>query len=92
MAWSVLQMVKSRTFILEQLDKKGDTGLFDPRVFKGGNNLRAVMDGKTTMWSFKMDKGLVPIALRDKFTSLNELKKHANSYFTNKNIKIVDLI
>lgn len=78
--------------VLEKIDPKGDTGLFDPEVFKGKNNLHVVMDPSTCLWSFKYERGLVPPALKDRFTSLNFAKQHAEIYFATKNIKIVEVI
>lgn len=82
----------SRLFVLEQLDEKKSTGVFDPRVFKGGNALYATMDPKTALWSFKMDRGLVPGALRDKFTDLGSLMRHAADYFATKSIRIKEVL
>lgn len=85
-------VVKDKILVLEQLDSKKSTGVFDPTVFKGGNALHAVMDSQTTMWSFKMERGLVPGALRNKYTGLNALLSHATAYFANKNIRIKEVI
>lgn len=88
---AVLQMVVKK-FVLQQLDPKKDTGTFDPRVFKGGNFLSAIKDAQTGLWKFKMEHGLPPAPLRDRFSDFNALKRHAESYFTTKSIKIVDVI
>lgn len=80
----------SKLLILEQIEPGKSTGLFDPQVFKGGNNLRLVTDN--TLWRFKMDKGLVPAALRDRYASVNAAIKHATDYFALKQIKIKEVI
>lgn len=81
-----------RILVLERInpDKK-DTGLFDPQVLAGTNQLHAVMDPNTIMWTLKYEKGLVPEPLKHRFTDFRSLKKHAEDYFANKNIKIVEV-
>lgn len=80
-----------RILVLEQSDTKKSLGLLDPRVFKGGNNLHVVMDRSNCLWNFKMEHGLVPALLRDRFTSYNAAIKHAEAYFANKSIKIKEV-
>lgn len=77
---------------LEQTEPKKSPGIFDDRVFKGGNSLHLVKDPMTAMWRFKMEKGLVPSRLRDKFTDKNAAVRHATQYFAAKNIRIKELI
>lgn len=81
-----------RTLKLERIDPKKDVGLFDPEVFKGKNNLHVVMDPSTCLWSFKYERGLVPPALKDRFTSFNVAKQQAELYFATKNIRIVEVL
>jgi len=81
-----------RILVLEQEDPKKSLGTFDPRVFKGDNNLHVVMDRTNCMWNFKMERGLVPASLRNQFTSFNEAKKHADAYFAVKSIKIKEVL
>lgn len=85
-------MVVERVFVLEQLDEKKATGLLDPRVYKGGNKLSAVMNPQTTMWTFKLEHGLVPLPLRNRYTDYKSLYRHAEDYFSTKNIKIKEVI
>jgi hypothetical protein len=85
-----------RILILEPVDGKPlDTrGIVDPRLFKdgeGGNKLHAVMDSETTLWTFKYEKGTVPPALKGSFTGFRALKKHADEYFKQRNIKISEV-
>jgi hypothetical protein len=80
-----------RILVLEKIDPKGDTGLIDPKVFKGENNLHAVMDQGTCLWSFKHDRGMVPAPLRNKYTSFKAAREQAEEYFRQKNIRIVEV-
>lgn len=85
-------MVKNdRILVLEQLDDKKSPGLLDPRVFKGGNNLHVVMDANTTMWTFRMEHGLVPAMLRNRYTDFKAAYRHAEEYFMTKSIKIKEV-
>lgn len=81
-----------RIIKLEKYDpKQKDTGLIDPAVFNGGNNLHAVMDPATLFWSFRYEHGHVPPALRGRFTSFNVAMIQADTYFKTKNIKITEV-
>lgn len=78
-----------RILVLERVNKADKhIGLIDPKVFTGDNNLHAVMDPSTCMWTFKYEHGMVPPQLRSKFTDFNTLKKHAEIYFNTKSIRI----
>lgn len=79
-----------RVLILEKIDTKGDMGLFDPEVFKGKNNLHLVRD-EHCYWRFKLERGLPPPPLRDKYTDFKTALKQAEQYFTLKNIRIVEI-
>jgi hypothetical protein len=81
-----------RILVLERVDPKGNIGLVDPGVFEGKNNLHVVMDPNTCLWSFKYERGVVPPALKNKFTDFKTAQQQAESYFTTKNIKIVEVL
>lgn len=82
-----------RILVLEKFDpKQKDIGLIDPRVFNGGNELRAIMDLVTGLWSMRYTHGHVPPQLKNRFTSFKFLLQHAEAYFKTKNIKIVKVI
>lgn len=85
-------MVKTKRLVLEQLDPKKSTGMFDPQVFKGNNAIRIEMDTATTMWRFRMDKGMVPSALKNQYTGVNAALKHAAAYFASKSIIIKEVV
>lgn len=86
-----------RILKLEVIDGKkalSSTGLVDPRLFKDGedgNKLHAVMDTETCLWSFKYDKGAVPPALKGTYTGFKALKKFADYYFNQRNIRITEV-
>lgn len=83
-----------RIFKLEQIDDKApesSTGLVDRRLFKGGNRLHAVVDTEHCLWSLKYDDGLIPEALRQRFTTFGRLHKFAEEYFAKRNIKITEI-
>lgn len=82
-----------RILKLEKYDpKQKDTGLIDPEVFTGGNNLHVIADPGTLLWSFKYEHGHVPPHLRNKFTDFNTAKAHAENYFKTKNIRIKEVL
>lgn len=79
--------------IIELKPKEGEktlnsAGLVDPRLFKGENKLRAVMDNGTCLWFMRYEKGAVPEPLKQKFTTLSALVKYAKSYFDSRGIQI----
>lgn len=85
-----------RILFLEPIDGKPlDTrGIVDPRLFKtgeDGNKLHAIMDTETCLWSFRYEKGIVPPALKGTFTGFRALKKHADEYFLQRNIRITEV-
>lgn len=80
-----------RILILELDDPKNkDSGLVDPQVFTGKNNLHAVMDERC-MWRFKYERGVVPPPLREIFTSFKLAYEHAELYLKSRNVKIVGI-
>jgi hypothetical protein len=72
-----------------QKDKDADLGLIDPGIFEGKNNLHVVMDPNTLIWNFKYERGPVPPALRNRYTSFKLAKEAADTYFKTKNVKVV---
>lgn len=84
-----------RVLVLKPMEGKtpvSSTGLIDNRLFKGGNNLHAVMDPETCFWSMKYESGLVPEELRNqRWTSFTALKKAAEVYFNKRNVEIVEV-
>jgi len=68
------------------------TGLIDKRLFTGENKMHAVMDSETSLWAIKYDKGGLPEALKQKFTSFSKLKNYVEIYFKGRNIEIEKIV
>lgn len=67
------------------------TGLVDDRLFKGSNQLHAVMDNQTTLWTFKYEKGAVPEPLKQKYTKFSIALKAAEDYFNTRGVAIIEI-
>lgn len=82
-----------RVLVLKPLDGKAKNshGIVDPRLFKGDNNLHAIMDPMTTLWSMRYDVGTVPPTFHQKFTSFKKLYDFAYNYFKSRNIEIKEV-
>lgn len=81
-----------RVLILEKVNPNDkDFGLIDPKLLTGDNRIRGVMN-EQGLWTFKYDKGMLPAPLKDLFTDFNSLKRHAEAYFANKNLRIKEVI
>lgn len=71
------------------LDKNGQV---DPRLLNGGgNDLHAVMDPQTCLWTLHFEKGMIPMPLRQQFTSFSMTKKHVEAYYRGRNIEIAEV-
>lgn len=77
--------------VKEGQNPKSSKGLIDNRLFTGENKLHAVMDQQSALWTLKYEQGAVPGALQCAFTSFRALKAHAETYFKNRNIEIVEV-
>lgn len=67
------------------------SGLMDKRLFTGDNNLHAVMDTQTCLWSLRYDHGILPQSLKQKFTGYAPLIKYVTDYLKNRNIEITEV-
>ena len=84
----------NRTLVLKPVDGKkaaSSTGLVDPRLFTGGNNLHAIKMPPYGLWAFKYDSGGLPEPLKQKFTSFKALFDFAKVYFLKRNLEIVEI-
>jgi hypothetical protein len=70
--------------------KTGTANLVDPGVWKGTNSLRILQD-ETSLWGFKFEKGLLPDPLKQRFTSVSKAINFAKSYFTKRNIEVIEV-
>lgn len=83
------------TLVLRPIEGKkalSSIGLLDPRLFKGGNSLHAVMDTQTCLWSLHYECGIPPEAFRQRFTSYSQLMKFVIEYMKGRNIEIAEII
>lgn len=84
-----------RILVLSLVDGKkpaSSSGLVDPRLFTGGNQLHAIQDSATCLWSMKYEAGAVPPVLRQRYTTFGLLLNHAKTYFAGRNIEIKEVI
>lgn len=80
-----------RILVLEKIDKEGkNDSVIDPKVVDGKNKLHCYIDNG--MWYFKFEHGLIPAALRDRFTSFKVAREAADTYFKTRNIRIKDVL
>src|SRR5689334_1977509 len=84
-----------RIITLRVMDGKkptSSTGLVDPRLFNGTNQLHAVQEISTGLWYLRYEQGAVPQVLKQKFTKFSKLLEFATNYFKERNIEIVEVI
>lgn len=70
------------------LDSKG---LIDNRLFKGENQLHALMDTQSLLWTMKYDKGGLPEPLKQSWTSFKRLFEYAEKYFDKRGVDISEV-
>ena len=89
-------LLADRILKLEIMDGKkpmSSIGTVDPTLFKeDGNKLHVRMDPETCLWSFQYEKGKIPPGLQGTFTGFKSAKKHADSYFYGRNVKVSEVI
>lgn len=80
--------------VLKPIDGKARdvTGIIDRQLFTRDNNLNAIMDTQTCLWSLAYDKGTLPPVLRQKFTGFAPLMKTVKEYMKNRNVEVVEVI
>lgn len=85
-----------RVITLEIIDgklPKSSTGLTDTRLFTGEQKLHLKMDPQTTLWQFQYsNNGLLPEALKGRFTTFGKGYDFAETYFKKRNVKITEVI
>lgn len=88
------QAKTDRLFTLEIIDgkkPKNSTGMVDPRLFGGENQLHIQKDKETNFWYFTYDKGLPPKELRCMFTTFPAALRHAEQYYFYRNLTIKEI-
>lgn len=81
-----------RILVLEKQGKETNMGLLDPKILTGKNPLHCFMDVDTGLWKFRYEYGVIPPALRERFTSFKAAKEYADQFFATRNIKIIEVI
>jgi len=81
-----------RILLLEVMDGQkplSSMGTVDTRLFTGGQELHLRMDPQTTLWYFQYSQnGLLPEALKGRYTGFKAAIKHAEDYYLRRNVKI----
>lgn len=84
-----------RVLSLSPIDDKApktSTGLLDPRLFTGAQKLHIKMDPQTCLWYFQYESnGVLPEALKGKYTGFKAAIKFAENYFAGRNVKITQV-
>ena len=81
--------------ILRPMDDKkpkNASSFIDPDIFTGKNKLHIVRSSRNLNWRFKYERGELPDALKQYFTTFTDAIQYAKNYFGKRNIKIVDII
>lgn len=84
-----------RTLVLEPIPGKHPTntlGLVDKRLFTGGNNLYALQGPTNDLWTLRYESGVLPLPLKQSFTSFRKLYQFAEEYFGKRGLHIVEVI
>jgi len=84
-----------RVFVLKPIEGQkttSSTGLVDPGLFEGTNEISAIMDTRSLLWSLKYKNGGLPGALKQSFTSFSKLFAFVQQYFERRGIRIVEVI
>lgn len=68
------------------------TGLVDPRLFTGENDLHLFKDPRDNLWSFRYDRGTIPGALNQKFTSYAKAMSFVTVYLKTRNLEVYEVI
>jgi hypothetical protein len=76
---------------IEGMERLSSTGMIDQRVLNGENRLHAIKEPATGLWYVKYDKGGVPPALKEKWTSFNTMKKQIAEYYRKRGVETVEV-
>lgn len=81
-----------RLEVIDGTKPKSSTGNVDTRLFDGGQDLHCKMDPQSTLWYFQYSQnGVLPEAMRGRFTNFKSAFKHAEDYFLRRNVKIAEV-
>lgn len=90
---SAKQRNPDRIIKLKPIDGSAKTtkGMVDNRLFSGDNTLHAVMSENDCLWSLRYDSGVLPLHLRQRFTSFKHLYNYTKAYFEGRGVEIVEV-
>lgn len=91
---NIKERKQDRILVLKVMDgvkPKTGTGLVDPRLFSGDNELHCIQD-KTSLWYFKYKFGGIPEPLKQRFTTFDEALRHATKYFKSRNVLVESVL
>lgn len=78
--------------VIDGLAPKSSTGLLDTRLFTGEQKLHLKMDPQTCLWYFQYSSnGLLPEALKGRYTGFKAATKFAENYFKSRNVRIKEI-
>lgn len=80
-----------RMFVLEAMENADKTKL-DTRLVNGNNHLHAIKNPTMSMWSLKMEHGILPEALKSNFTSFAAAQRHVEQYYLKRGVKVTEII
>lgn len=82
-----------RILVLEAMEggARSTDGRLDQRLFSGENSIH-LMRQKNNIWTVRYDKGIVPPALNQQFTSFQEGYKTIAAYYKKRNVRISKVI
>lgn len=83
-----------RVFILELIDPndKANKAKVDTRLIDGNNHLHAVKQFETPLWYLKLERGMLPDALKSSFTSFTALQKFVEQYYIKRGVKVTEIL
>ena len=88
------QISNDRIFVLETLPGKtaiNSTGSYQADIFRD-NRLHGIMEPATCLWYCSLDNGVVPGALKQKFTSFSRLRTHVENFLKTRNLRVKEVI
>jgi hypothetical protein len=80
-----------RVLELEAVDKDKKVPSNAETSVKAGNKIHVVMDEIDCLWRFKYDAGVLPAELKQRFTTFKQAYRHAEEYFSRRNLKITEV-
>ena len=85
----------TREFVLKPIEgqkKLNASGMVDNRLFSGENNLIAVRDPQTSLWSLRYKNGIMQQALKGQFTNFHSAKTTVEEYFKKRGVSVSEVL